>query len=99
MPAYVISEVEVIDQAAADRYRQLEGASIERYGGHHLVTGAVPEALEGEWEPGRQLVMVEFPTLQDAERWYASAEYAEALDVRAHALRRRLLIVDAHPAV
>ncbi len=33
MPAYVISEVEILDEARADIYRARASASIEKYGG------------------------------------------------------------------
>ncbi len=38
---------------------------------------------------------MEFPTMADARRWYASPEYAEALAVRrSGALERQLLFVE-----
>jgi uncharacterized protein (DUF1330 family) len=94
MSAYVISEVEVIDEAAADRYRSLAQRSIEQHGGRYVVRGSLPDAVEGSWDPAGRLVIVEFPDLEAARRWYESPEYAEALDVRTVALRRRLLFVD-----
>ncbi|WP_072481916.1 DUF1330 domain-containing protein [Amycolatopsis australiensis] len=93
MTAYVISEVEVLDEAQARRYRELAQASIEAHGGRYLARGAVPAALEGPAGDGR-LVIVEFPDRGTAERWYGSDEYAAALGIRATALRRRLLLVD-----
>lgn len=51
------------------------------------------EALEGKWHPG-PLIVVEFPDMERARRWYASAEYAAALDVRDAALSRNLILVD-----
>jgi uncharacterized protein (DUF1330 family) len=97
MPAYVISELEVLDEAVADRYRELAASSIKHHGGRYVVRGAEPEALEGEWLPERRLVIVEFPSVEDARRWYTSPEYAEALELRAYALRRRLLLADGLP--
>ena len=46
MPAYVISEVEVLDEQLADEYRTLAEASIRLYGGRYIVRGAMPEAVE-----------------------------------------------------
>jgi hypothetical protein len=40
MPAYVISEVEVLDEAVAARHRDLASASILRHGGRYLARGA-----------------------------------------------------------
>src|SRR5215216_1289962 len=41
--AYVISEVEVLDEQAADDYRRLATASITEYGGSYLVRGRRPK--------------------------------------------------------
>jgi uncharacterized protein (DUF1330 family) len=94
MSGYVISEVEILDEDAASRYRSRAQESIARYGGRYLVRGGVPQAVEGEWAAGKRLVVVEFPTLGRAREWYASREYAEALKVRDGAIARRLLFVD-----
>jgi uncharacterized protein (DUF1330 family) len=39
-------------------------------------------------------VVVEFPDTATAKRWYASPEYAAALQVRDQALVRSLVLVD-----
>ena len=94
MKGYVISEVEVRDEALADRYRALAAASIERYDGRYLVRGAVPDAVEGSWPEASRLIVAEFPTPERAREWYASPEYAEALSLAETALRRRLPFAD-----
>jgi uncharacterized protein (DUF1330 family) len=94
MAAFVISEVEFLDETFADQYRTLAAASIEEYGGRYLVRGATPDAVEGEVSPRRRLVVVEFPDMDVARRWYASESYAEALALRDRALTRRLLFVE-----
>lgn len=97
MPAYVISEVEVIDEVQGRQYRDLAAASVARHGGRYIVRGAEPEVPEGEWPPARRVVVIEFATMEQLHRWHGSAEYAEALAVRQTALRRRLLFVDGIP--
>lgn len=94
MSAYVISEVEILDAAQGRQYRELAAASIAMYGGRYVVRGAEPQVPEGEWPAAQRVVIVEFPTMEQAQRWYGSAEYAEALAIRQTALRRRLLFVD-----
>ena len=89
-----ISEVEVLDGTQGQRYRELAAASIARHGGRYLVRGAAPVVAEGDWPAGCRLVIVEFPTMERLQAWYASADYAEALAVRQTALDRRLLFVD-----
>jgi len=97
MAAYVISEVEILDEERASEYRRLAEASIHHYGGRYVVRGAEPEPVEGTWPAERRLVIVEFPDMARAHAWYASPEYAEALKLRHTALDRRLLFADGLP--
>jgi uncharacterized protein (DUF1330 family) len=97
MPAYVISEPEVRDPAAIETYRTLAAKSIAQYGGRYLVRGGAAEAVEGG-PPAKNLIIVEFPSMERLREWYASAEYAEALKVRQTALERRLIFVEGVPS-
>jgi uncharacterized protein (DUF1330 family) len=90
MPAAVISEVEMLDATRGQRYRELAAASIARHGGRYLARGAPPEVPEGDWQPTRRVVIVEFPDRECLRDWHASADCAEALAVRRTALERRL---------
>jgi uncharacterized protein (DUF1330 family) len=94
MPAYVISEVTILDEETAGIYRELAAASIRKHRGRYLSRGLRPEAVEGDWSEDARLIIVEFPDMDAARRWYASPEYAEALALRSTALERRLLFVD-----
>jgi uncharacterized protein (DUF1330 family) len=93
MPAYVISDVEMVDPALFETYRSLAPATIAKYGGRYLVRGGAIDAVEGGWTP-KQIVVVVFPSMQQARAWYNSPEYAEALKVRERALNRRLIFVE-----
>jgi uncharacterized protein (DUF1330 family) len=95
MAAYVISEVEVLDEASFEEYRSRAKKSIEEHGGRYLVRAALPQAAEGDWPPQQRLVVVEFPDMHTARQWYASDSYAQALAFRDRALSRRLMFVDA----
>lgn len=93
MSAYVISDVEILDDELIKEYRLLAQDSIARYGGQYLARGGRIEPVEGGWTP-KAIVIVEFPDMAQAKAWYQSAEYAEALKVRARALDRRLIFVE-----
>ncbi|WFP75206.1 DUF1330 domain-containing protein [Mesorhizobium sp. WSM4906] len=93
MPAYVISDVTIRDAEAFESYRTRAAASIAEHGGRYLVRGGQVETLEGNWKPG-PLIVVEFPDIETARRWYRSAEYAAALEVRDAALSRNLILVE-----
>jgi uncharacterized protein (DUF1330 family) len=93
MPAYVISDVTIRDEANADAYRERAAQSIARYGGKYLVRAGAIEVLEGDWSP-RAVIIVEFPDMERARAWYRSEAYAEALKYRDAALSRDLILVE-----
>ena len=93
MTAFLISDVSVRDAEAFQTYRTRAAASIAAYGGRYLARGGAIEALEGTWTP-RTIIIVEFPTIEQARAWYRSPEYASALEVREMALSRNLILVD-----
>jgi uncharacterized protein (DUF1330 family) len=77
-----------------EQYRTLAKESIEAHGGRYLVRAAFPQAAEGDWPSQRRLVIVEFPDMATAQRWYSSESYSRALAFRDRALSRRLLFVE-----
>ena len=93
MTAYLISDVTVRDPTAFETYRTRAAASIKAFGGRYLVRGGQVSVLEGP-RHSSALVVVEFPDAETIQRWYASSEYASALEVRDQALIRSLVMVD-----
>lgn len=93
MSAYVISEVEMRDAAGFEAYRTIAAKTIAQYGGRYLVRGGAANLVEGG-PPPKTIIVVEFPTMERLQEWYASPEYAEALNVRRTALDRRLIFVE-----
>lgn len=96
MTAYVIGDIEVTDPATYDEYRKQVLPTIEKYGGRFAVRGGKVEALEGGWAPKRA-VMVEFPSYEQALKWYRSPEYAPLIKLRQKASRGRLFLVEGAP--
>ena len=95
MPAYLISDVTVRNPEAFETYRTRAAKAIARYGGRYLVRGGDIQLLEGQWEP-RMLVIVEFPSMEQARAWYKSPEYAVALEVHDVALERNMIFADGY---
>jgi uncharacterized protein (DUF1330 family) len=93
MTAYVIGEIEVTDPAAYEEYRKQVAAVNAKYGGRFLVRGGRIEPLEGGWAPKR-VVIVEFPSMEQAQKWYRSAEYGPLIKLRQKASRGRLVLVE-----
>jgi len=93
MSAYVIGEIDVTDPAAYDDYRKQVLATIEKYGGRFAVRGGAVEPLEGGWNPKR-IVVVQFPSIDQARKWYRSPEYAPLIALRQKASRGKLVLVE-----
>jgi len=91
--AFIISDVTVRDADAFQIYRSRAAVSIAQHGGKYLARGGEIGTLEGTWSP-RAIIIVEFPTIEQARIWYSSPEYASALEVRDKALSRNLILVD-----
>jgi uncharacterized protein (DUF1330 family) len=96
MPAYVIADVTVTDLPAMEEYRKQVPATLAKYGGRFLVRGGAHQTVEGDWKPTR-LVVIEFPSLADARRWYDSEEYRAPKALRMRAGRTSVVIVDGVP--
>lgn len=93
MVAYVIAEVEVTDPVRYEDYKRLAPAAIAAFGGKYIVRGGAMELLEGDRQPGRTVIL-EFPSLDHARRFYNSEQYGEAKRARAGAARLNLLLVE-----
>ena len=93
MSAYVIAEIEVTDPAGYEEYRKQVLAVVTKYGGKFIVRGGKVDAREGGWNPKR-IVVLEFPSMEQAQKWYHSAEYAPLIKLRQKASKGRLIIVE-----
>ena len=93
MPAYMIADVTVTDPALMDEYRKLVPATVAAYGGRFVVRGGAHQKIEGDWTPTR-LVVLEFPSMDHARRWYDSQEYREPKAMRLKAGRTNMVFVE-----
>ena len=96
MPAYIVVEIAIRDEARYERYKHLAPPSIAKYGGKYLSRGGATTALEGEWAPSR-FVILEFADADTAQRWWNSPEYAEAKALRQSCAETKMLLVDGLP--
>lgn len=93
MSAYVVVDIEVLDPEQYETYKRLAPPSIAQYGGRYVARGGQVETLEGTWSPKR-LVILEFPSLEQAKSWWGSVEYAEAKALRQAAARSQMIVVE-----
>lgn len=95
MPAYIIVDVDIQDPLLYEEYKKLTPASIAAYEGRFVVRGGETEVLEGDWRPGR-FVMLEFPSLETAKKWWASPEYAPAKAIRQRIAKTNMILVNGY---
>jgi len=92
MAAYIVVDVEITDPNVYQTYAKQTAATIERYGGKFVVRGGEPETLEGDWKTKR-LVILEFPSIEQAKAWYNSPEYSAIIGIRHRSAISKMLLV------
>ena len=93
MAAYIVVQVKVNDPELYDQYKTLVPSSITAHGGKYLARGGAVRTLEGTWSPPR-FVIVEFPSVEQAQSWWDSADYAAAKALRQKAATTEMLLVE-----
>jgi uncharacterized protein (DUF1330 family) len=93
MAAYVLADIEITDPAGYEEYRRGVQATVARHGGRYLVRGGPSATLEGDWQP-RRLVVLEFPSLAEARRWYDSEDYRALRAIRQRCSRGHAVLVE-----
>jgi len=93
MTAYVIVDIEVLDPAGYEEYKKLAPAAVKLFGGKYLARGGPNETLEGDWRANR-LVILEFPTVEQAKAWLNSPEYAPARALRHKYAKTNMVVVE-----
>jgi len=93
MSAYCFFDnLEVFDPAALEEYKRRVAPLVEAHGGRYVVLGGPVDVVEGTWSPTFP-VMIEFPSIEAARRWYHSEEYREVRAIRLLATRSNGVII------
>jgi uncharacterized protein (DUF1330 family) len=92
MPAYLLGEITVKDADTYRGYSAKVDAVLAKFGGKFLVRGGATQSLEGA--PFSRIVVIEFPTMDAAKRFYNAPEYQTILAIRLAASDGRLTLVE-----
>jgi uncharacterized protein (DUF1330 family) len=96
MSAYFLVDVlEVTDEEKMEKYRGSVLSTVERYGGRYLTVGGKCDVVEGDWQPVFP-VIIEFPSLEQAHRWYDSDEYRDLKALRLAATKGNAVIIEGN---
>jgi uncharacterized protein (DUF1330 family) len=93
MSAYVIVDIDVKDAEGYKEYVKAAPPTLALYGGRYIARGGANETLEGEWRANR-LVILEFPSTEQAKAWLNSPEYAPARALRHKYARTNMVLVE-----
>lgn len=91
--AYIIADVTVTNPDQMAKYREWSTKAMQEFGAEVLVRGGAIEVLEGPWQPTR-LVVMKFPTMEQAKAMYHSDTYTHARSLREGAGVMRMVVVD-----
>jgi uncharacterized protein (DUF1330 family) len=92
MAAYVLIELEILDPQGFQVYLKLAAPTVKQYEGKAIVGSAMSQTLEGDWHP-HLLSIGEFPSVEQALRWYYSGEYAPARELRLRVTNSKAIVV------
>lgn len=93
MPAYLIAEHLITDAARFEAYRAAVVPLLERHGARYLTRGGSHKVLDGAWHPTR-VVIIDFPSMQALEAWYASPEYQPLIELRRGAAKDVIIALE-----
>ena len=90
---YVLVQADISDPARYAEYAKLAPAIVAKYGGTYLARAGRTATLEGA--PARsRVVVLEFPSFEQAQAFYNSPEYVAARKVRAGAATAQWVLVE-----
>jgi uncharacterized protein (DUF1330 family) len=92
-PGYIITEVEVIDQAKFNEFAPKASAALAKAGGRYLIRGGRTAALEGGEAPKRIVVTV-FDSMEKAEAYRKSPDWMALEALRKQAAKGRAFAVE-----
>ncbi|HEY2928561.1 DUF1330 domain-containing protein [Piscinibacter sp.] len=91
--AFIIANVHVTDPTRYEDYKMFSSLAMRAHGAEVCVRGGAVEVLEGDWHPER-IVVLKFPSLDEARAFYNSTEYGRARQARAGAAVMRMVLVE-----
>ncbi|MFZ1661917.1 MAG: DUF1330 domain-containing protein [Paracoccaceae bacterium] len=94
MRAIAVFMETVHDEEQFAQYRAVVLPTLEAFGGRFLARGGRFTVVEGK-VPHERIVVLEFPSREAAEGWYASEAYQKILPMRLNAMDCDAFIIDA----
>jgi uncharacterized protein (DUF1330 family) len=103
-PAFVIPAFVIVERLATtgpesiqSEYGRRAREILPQYGGRYLARSQNNALLEGDGAVPCCMAILQFPSLEAAKRWYASAENQEAAKIRQSGGTFRLVAIEGLP--
>jgi uncharacterized protein (DUF1330 family) len=94
MAAYLIARIKVNDPETYDKYRAQTPGVVAAFGGKFIARGGRSELLEGDNPELARVVLIEFPSYEQAQAFYRSPQYRDILKLRLAAAQSEVVIVE-----
>jgi uncharacterized protein (DUF1330 family) len=96
VPAYIVVRVDVKDPEKYKEYTLHSPRIVAQHGGRFIIRGGQTTTLEGP-ESSQRLVVIEFPSVEQARAFYDSPEYTAARKLREGGGDASFLLVEGYP--
>lgn len=94
MSTYLVVDTDLINPELYAVYKLKARPIVESYGGEYLARGGKMSIKESKlWSPKR-MVLIKFPSAEQAETFYQSPEYQEVLKISMQAADRTMFILE-----
>jgi uncharacterized protein (DUF1330 family) len=93
MKYYAVAEIEVTDPTWVREYVAQVTGMVERRGGRYLARTLQVERVEGEGAAPQTFLIIEWPSKDAADEFYASEEYRPYRERRRSGARNQFLLV------
>lgn len=93
MPTYLLAQMTVHDRARYERYAAAFWETLRPFRARLLAAQDAPDVLEGDW-PHERVVLIEFASREEADRWARSDAYRAIVGDRLAATSGVVLAID-----
>jgi len=90
---YAVAEMEITDRSWVPEYVNNVTRMVEQRGGRYLARTSKVEKVEGERKTPQVLLIIEWPSKQTAEAFYASEEYRPYRESRMAGAKNEFVLV------
>jgi uncharacterized protein (DUF1330 family) len=93
MKYYAVAEIDITDPSWVPAYVEHTTKLVERHGGRYLARTPRIDKIEGDRKPPQIYLIIEWPSKQAVEDFYASEEYKPYLESRKDGSRGEFFLV------